>query len=78
MDFGQAVECAATDEQDIRGIDLNEILIGDCLRPPCGGTAAMVPSISFQQGLLYTLTRDVTRNGGICRPCGKSCRSHRL
>ena len=36
-----------------------------CLRPPCGGTLAMVPSISFQQGLLHTLARHVAGDGGV-------------
>jgi len=36
-----------------------------CLRPPCGGTEAIVPSMSFQQGLLHALPRHVARDGRI-------------
>ena len=30
-----------------------------CLRPPCGGTLATVPSSIFEQRLLHALARDV-------------------
>src|SRR5260364_394667 len=44
--FFKAVKSAAADEQYICRVDLNKVLIG-MLRPPWGGTDAIVPSISF-------------------------------
>ena len=38
-----------------------------CLRPPCGGTEAVVPSISFKQRLLDALARHVAGDRGIVR-----------
>ena len=38
-----------------------------CLRPPCGGTLATVPSQDLEQRLLHALTRDVTRDRRVVR-----------
>ncbi len=46
-DVGQAHERPAQDEQDVRRVDVDEFLLG-CLRPPCGGPEASVPSTSFR------------------------------
>ncbi len=36
-----------------------------CLRPPCGGTEAVVPSMSLRQRLLHALARHVAGDGGV-------------
>ena len=36
-----------------------------CLRPPCGGTLAIVPFEDFEQGLLHALAGDVAGDGGV-------------
>ena len=36
-----------------------------CLRPPCGGIAATVPSHNFQQSLLHPLTRNIAGDRGV-------------
>ena len=38
-----------------------------CLRPPCGGTEATVPSMIFRQRLLHALARHVARDRGVVR-----------
>ena len=45
--FIQAIKGTAADEQDVGGIDLDELLLGGCLRPPLGGTLLTVPSRIF-------------------------------
>ena len=62
----EPVERAAADEQHVRGIDLDEVLVG-CLRPPWGGTLAMVLFEDLEERLLDALARHVAGDRRVVR-----------
>jgi len=52
---------AAADEEDVRGVDLENSWCG-CFRPPCGGTFRDGSLENLQQRLLNAFSRDVARD----------------
>ena len=60
----QAPECAAADEQDIGGIDLEKLLLG-VLAPAVGRDRGNGPLDQLEQGLLDALARHVTGDGDV-------------
>ena len=60
MIFIQTRECAATDEQDVRGVDLQEFLLR-MLAPALGRNTGHRAFHDFQKRLLHAFTR--TRHG---------------
>src|SRR5690625_583630 len=63
-DLVQTSEGAATDEQDVGGIDLEELLLG-VLAPSLGRHRGHSALDQLQQGLLHSLTGDIPSDGGI-------------
>jgi len=59
----RAHERAAADEQDVRRVDLEELLVR-VLAPTCGGTFATVPRES-SGALLHAFSRDVAGDRGF-------------
>jgi len=59
MIFFEPREGAAADEQDVGGVDLQELLLRMLSGPPCGGTEATVPSMIFSSACLHALARHV-------------------
>ena len=63
-DGGQAVEGAAADEEDVGGVDLDELLMG-MLAAALRGHAGHGSFQNFQKGLLYALAAHVAGDGGV-------------
>src|SRR5690606_14798436 len=65
-DLREPVESATTDEQDVGGVDLNELLVR-VLAPALGWHVGDRALQHLQQRLLHTLTRHVAGYGGVFR-----------
>src|SRR3954447_6318032 len=69
MFVGGAGEAPAADEEDVRGVDREELLVR-VLAPALGRHRGDGPLENLQQGLLHSLARDVTRDRRVVRfPC---------
>src|SRR2546421_247238 len=60
----KALEGAATDEQDVRRVDLDEVLVG-MLAPALRGHVGDCALDDLQERLLHALTTDITGDGGV-------------
>jgi hypothetical protein len=65
-DLVQADEGAPTDEQDVRRVDLQELLLG-VLAAALGGHVGHRALDELEQGLLHALAADVTGDRGVLR-----------
>ena len=75
-DLLQPVERAAADEQDVGGVDLDEVLVrvlAPALRRHRGDGAFD----QLEQRLLHALARHVARDRRVVATCARSCRSRR-
>ena len=68
-DLLHPVESAAADEEDILGVDLDELLVG-MLAAALGRNVGHSTLQDFQQGLLHALARHVAGNGGVLTLAG--------
>jgi hypothetical protein len=62
-DLFQPIEGAGADEQDIRGVDLDELLLRPIARP-IGGDGGLLSFENLEQRLLHALAGDVAGDGG--------------
>ena len=75
-DLFEADEGAAADEKDVGGIDEREFLVR-MLAAAGGRNVGDGAFEQLEQRLLDTFAGDVAGDGGVSRPCGRSCRFRR-